>query len=111
MNRKLPGYDVQRRWRFRGTDHSLPRSASYHAAGEFPFDGAEAEEMFDLSNLLFWAIVALVVALVAGGLGFSGVARGSALIARVLFGIFLVIFLVILLLWLLGIGTAAAVAT
>jgi uncharacterized membrane protein YtjA (UPF0391 family) len=67
--------------------------------------------MFDLSNLLFWAIVALVVALVAGGLGFSGVARGSALIARVLFGIFLVIFLVILLLWVLGIGTAAAVAT
>lgn len=61
-----------------------------------------------MDNLLIWAIVALVIALVAGGLGFSGVAKGAALVARVLFGIFLVIFLVVLVLWLLGMGAAAA---
>ncbi len=59
-------------------------------------------------DLLFWAIVALVVSLVAGGLGFTGVAAGAATIAKVLFGIFLVIALVLFLLVLLGIGAGAA---
>jgi uncharacterized membrane protein YtjA (UPF0391 family) len=47
-------------------------------------------------DLLTWAIIALVVAVIAGALGFSGVARGAATIARLLFGVFLVIALICL---------------
>lgn len=54
-------------------------------------------------ELLTWAIIALVIALIAGALGFSGVARGAATVAKVLFGIFLVIAAVIFLLILLGV--------
>ena len=57
-------------------------------------------------DLLGWAIVALVVALVAGGLGFTGVARGAATIAKILFGVFLLIFIVLLILVVLGVSIA-----
>ncbi|MEZ5977736.1 MAG: DUF1328 family protein [Planctomycetota bacterium] len=53
-------------------------------------------------GLLGWALTFFVVALVAGLLGFTGVARGAQGIARALFGLFLVLFLVMLLLELLG---------
>jgi len=42
-------------------------------------------------DLLTWAIIALIVAVVAGALGFTGIARGAATVARILFGIFLII--------------------
>jgi uncharacterized membrane protein YtjA (UPF0391 family) len=42
--------------------------------------------------------VALLIALIAGGLGFTGVARTAATVAKVIFGVFLVIALVIFLL-------------
>jgi len=57
-------------------------------------------------DLLWWAVIALVVSLIAGGLGFTNVAAGAATIARVLFGIFLVIFVVLVVLVLMGIGAA-----
>ncbi len=44
--------------------------------------------------MLYWAVVFLIIALVAGVLGFGGIAGASVGIARVLFGIFLVLFLV-----------------
>ncbi len=44
--------------------------------------------------MLYWTLVFLVVALIAGALGFGGVAATSAGIARVLFGIFLILFVV-----------------
>ncbi len=47
--------------------------------------------------MLRWALVFLVIAVVAGVLGFSDIEMVSATIARVLFGIFLVGFLLILL--------------
>jgi len=47
--------------------------------------------------MLHYAIVFLIVALIAGVLGFGGVAGTSAWIAQVLFGVFLVLFLVSLL--------------
>lgn len=59
-------------------------------------------------DLLWWAVIALVVSLIAGGLGFSGVAAGAATISKVLFGIFLVIAIIIFLMVLLGVGVAAA---
>jgi uncharacterized membrane protein YtjA (UPF0391 family) len=46
-------------------------------------------------GLLGWAIIALVVALVAALLGFTNIARGAASIARLLFGLFLVLALIL----------------
>jgi uncharacterized membrane protein YtjA (UPF0391 family) len=48
--------------------------------------------------MLTWALIFLVIALVAGALGFTNVAAGAATIGRVLFGIFLVVFVVLLML-------------
>ncbi|MCB4823575.1 DUF1328 domain-containing protein [Roseicella aerolata] len=45
--------------------------------------------------MLTWAIIALVIALIAGALGFTGVAAAAGTLAKVLFGIFLVIALVL----------------
>jgi uncharacterized membrane protein YtjA (UPF0391 family) len=46
--------------------------------------------------MLRWAILFLVVGLVAGILGFGGIAGASFAIAKTLFFIFMVIFLVLL---------------
>lgn len=43
-------------------------------------------------NLLSWTALFLIIAIAAGILGFTGIAQGSANIARVLFFIFLVLF-------------------
>jgi len=48
--------------------------------------------------MLYWALIFLVVSLIAGALGFRGVASATATIAKVLFFIFLAIFLVLLVL-------------
>lgn len=48
-------------------------------------------------SLLGWAITAFVVALIAGLLGFTGIAKGAALIAKILFGIFILVAVVVLL--------------
>ena len=55
-------------------------------------------------DLLTLAIVAFVVSIIAGALGFSGVARGAAVAARIFFGVFLVIALILLVMFLLGVG-------
>jgi len=47
-------------------------------------------------TLLTWALIAVAVAVVAAVLGFGGIARGAASIARLLFGIFLVVAVVLL---------------
>ena len=59
-------------------------------------------------DLLWWAIIALVISIVAGALGFTGVSAGAATIAKVLFGIFLVIAVVLFLMVVLGVGAAVA---
>ena len=46
--------------------------------------------------MLKWAIIFFVISLVTGWLGFSGVSQGAATVSKVLFGIALLIFLVIL---------------
>ncbi len=43
--------------------------------------------------MLYASFVFLVISLIAGALGFTGTARASAGIAKVLFAIFLVLFL------------------
>jgi uncharacterized membrane protein YtjA (UPF0391 family) len=49
-------------------------------------------------TILKWALIFLVVSIVAGLLGFTGISAASADIARVLFYVFVVIFLVLLIL-------------
>jgi uncharacterized membrane protein YtjA (UPF0391 family) len=52
--------------------------------------------------MLYWAAIFLVIAIVAGALGFGGIATTSAGIARILFGVFLILFLITAILQLLG---------
>jgi uncharacterized membrane protein YtjA (UPF0391 family) len=49
-------------------------------------------------TILKWALIFLVVSIIAGLLGFTGISAASADIARVLFYVFVVIFLVLLIL-------------
>ena len=58
-------------------------------------------------DLLQGALIAFVVAIVAGLFGFTGVASGAASIGRVLFGLFLVVAVIFLVLALLGISILA----
>ena len=44
--------------------------------------------------MLYWTLIFLVIALVAGLFGFGGIASASAGVAKILFAIFLVLFLV-----------------
>jgi uncharacterized membrane protein YtjA (UPF0391 family) len=48
--------------------------------------------------MLKWALIFLVISLVAGALGFTGVASGARGIAKLLFGVFIVIFLILIIL-------------
>ena len=58
-------------------------------------------------DLLQWALIAFGVAIVAGLFGFTGVASSAASIGRVLFGLFLVVAVIFLVLALLGISILA----
>ena len=48
--------------------------------------------------MLKWALIFLVVSLVAGALGFTGVVSGAKTLAKILFGLFLLGFLILILL-------------
>ena len=48
--------------------------------------------------MLKWALIFLVISFIAGGLGFTGVASGAAWVAKLLFGLFLVLFVIFLIL-------------
>lgn len=53
--------------------------------------------------MLKWAVIFLVISFIAGGLGFTGIASGAARISKLLFGLFLLLFVVfVLLAWALG---------
>ena len=45
--------------------------------------------------MLKWAVIFFVVSLIAGALGFTGIAGGARRIAQILFGIFLVIAIIV----------------
>ena len=49
-------------------------------------------------TILKWALIFLVVSIIAGLLAFTGISAASADIARILFYVFVVIFLVLLIL-------------
>ena len=46
--------------------------------------------------MLKWAIIFFLISVVAGVFGFTGIASGAASISRVLFFIFIAIFLIVL---------------
>lgn len=56
-------------------------------------------------GLLRLALLFFVISLVAGLFGFSGIAVGSAAIAKLLFGIFLAIALILFALLMVGFGS------
>jgi uncharacterized membrane protein YtjA (UPF0391 family) len=49
--------------------------------------------------MLYWAVVFLVIAIIAGLFGFGGIASASADIARILFFIFLVLLVISLIMY------------
>lgn len=53
--------------------------------------------------MLKWALIFAVIAVIAGVFGFTGVAAGAATIAKILFGVFVALFLGVVALALLGI--------
>lgn len=57
--------------------------------------------------MLRWAFIFLVVALIAAALGFGGIAATAAGIAKILFYVFLALFLIALIAGL-GVGRGAA---
>jgi uncharacterized membrane protein YtjA (UPF0391 family) len=46
--------------------------------------------------MLYWAAVFLVISIIAAALGFGGIAGAAAGIAKILFGIFLALFILFL---------------
>src|SRR3954470_119332 len=73
----------------RATDVKVQTSSLFHLEGSN-------------MSLLKWALIMLVVSLVAALFGFTNISAASADVARILFYIFLAIFLVLLVLGLLG---------
>ena len=62
--------------------------------------------------MLRWAVIFLVIALVAALLGFTNIAGGALAIAQILFFIFLAIFVVLLVMGLMaGLGRSASAAS
>ena len=45
--------------------------------------------------MLRWAVIFFVIALIAGVLGFGGIAEGAVEIARILFVVFIALFIVV----------------
>jgi len=58
-------------------------------------------------ELVWWALLALVISLIAGALGFTGIGAGAATVSKAIFGVFLVLFVILLALAVLGIAAAA----
>jgi uncharacterized membrane protein YtjA (UPF0391 family) len=56
------------------------------------------------NKMLKYAIIFAVISLIAGALGFGGVAVGAAGIAKVLFGLFLILAVIFVVLAALGVG-------
>ena len=61
-----------------------------------------------IMGLLGWALVFLIVALIAAVFGFGGIASAAAGVAKVLFFIFIVVFVVLLITAFLGVGAVSA---
>jgi uncharacterized membrane protein YtjA (UPF0391 family) len=61
------------------------------------------------AKMLKYAIIFAIISLIAGALGFGGVAAGAAGIAKILFGLFLNLAVIFVVLAALGVGAAKKV--
>lgn len=61
------------------------------------------------NKMLKYAIIFAIISLIAGALGFGGIAAGSAGIAKILFGLFLILAVIFVVLAALGVGAARKV--
>ena len=61
--------------------------------------------------MLKYAIIFAIISLIAGALGFGGIAAGSAGIAKILLGLFLILAVIFVVLAALGVGAASAPGT
>jgi uncharacterized membrane protein YtjA (UPF0391 family) len=52
--------------------------------------------------MLYWALVFFIIAVIAAIFGFGGIASGAALIAKILFFIFVAVFVIALIAGLVG---------
>jgi uncharacterized membrane protein YtjA (UPF0391 family) len=59
--------------------------------------------------MLKYAIIFAIISLIAGALGFGGIAAGSAGIAKILFGLFLILAVIFIVLAALGVGAVKKV--
>jgi uncharacterized membrane protein YtjA (UPF0391 family) len=75
-----------------------PSAARWNAAQRAAFSPAIDNIADEETNMLKWALIFAVVALLAGALGFGGVAGAAAGIAKLLFFIFVVGFVIFLVL-------------
>lgn len=78
-------------------------NASWHGNRNTPFSSRDEGCLLSRSKLTFdveeltmlgWAITFLVIALIAGVLGFGGIMGASAGIAKILFFVFIVLFVI-----------------
>ena len=60
--------------------------------------------LFMENDMLKYAIIFALISLVAGALGFGGIAAGSAGLAKILFGLFLILAVIFIVLAALGVG-------
>lgn len=51
-----------------------------------------------MGTALKWALIFFVISVIAGGLGFSGISEGASGIAKILFYIAVIIFVILLIL-------------
>jgi uncharacterized membrane protein YtjA (UPF0391 family) len=79
-------------WKRRYQDASLRKEKALHPATEE--GAAKIGSKTQGGSMLNWALLFLIVALIAAVFGFGGVATAAAGIAKILFFVFLVIFLI-----------------
>lgn len=83
-----------------------PRWRGFYYLGTFNSDhGRKIFELLFMENdMLKYAIVFALISLVAGALGFGGIAAGTAGLAKILFGLFLILAVIFIVLAALGVG-------
>jgi uncharacterized membrane protein YtjA (UPF0391 family) len=85
-----------------GTFH--PKRALLHRMPPAPYAVSLNASSTEVKTMLKWALIFLVISVVAGLFGFTGISAAAGGIARILFFIAIVIFLIFVVLAMLGIG-------
>jgi len=88
--RRVGCLELSRIYRINGIEAAVSRSTGALSHRQFSPTLKRAKD----AAMLYGALLFLIVAIVAGALGFGGIASTATGIARVLFVIFLIVFLV-----------------